>query len=103
MERNGSWFVYILHCADGTLYTGITTDIERRIREHEGRGGSGAKYLKGRSPLTLAFHHAVPDRSVASKLEYRIKSLSRVEKQLLIKGDLAVQKLLETALPDGAN
>ena len=93
---NGSaWFVYVLRCGDGTLYTGISTDVERRIREHEGIADKGAKYLKGRAPLSLAFQYAVADRSTASKLEYRIKRLSRDEKEALIGGDFELHKLLE--------
>lgn len=93
-DYSGDWTVYILRCADNTLYTGITTDVDRRIREHEGEGGVGAKYLKGRAPLALAFQWAVNDRSAASKLEYRIKSLSRGDKQALINGELNVECLL---------
>ena len=76
------WFVYIVECADGTFYTGITTDLERRVNEHD--GGTGARYTRGRRPVVLRYHESLPDRSRASAREYRIKALSRAGKQRLI-------------------
>ena len=80
MEK--SWFVYILHCADDTLYTGITTDIDRRIAEHN--EGIGAKYTRGRGPVTLSHFETLPSKSDALKREAAIKKLSREEKLSLI-------------------
>ena len=77
-----SWHLYILKCSDGTLYTGITTNIERRLAEHE--SGAGAKYTKGRAPLELVYSEECPNRSVASKREIEIKSLSKEQKQEII-------------------
>ena len=77
------WYVYILECSDGTLYTGITTDIERRILTHN--KGKGAKYTKVRLPVVLRVLFEAEDRSKASKEEYRIKQLTRLEKIQLIK------------------
>ena len=77
--------VYIIRCADDTLYTGIAVDVERRIGEHES-SPRGAKYLKGRGPLKLMFSQVVGDRALASRFEYRVKKLSRLEKQALIDG-----------------
>ena len=76
------WTVYILQCADGTLYTGITNDLERRIAEHE--AGQGAKYTKGRGPLQLVYQEACEDRGLASKRENEIKSLDRKAKLALV-------------------
>ncbi|HEY9036795.1 MAG TPA: GIY-YIG nuclease family protein [Pseudomonadales bacterium] len=76
------WFVYLLHCADGTYYTGITTDLERRVREHNGRS-RGARYTRARQPVTLVYHEPAADRSAASQREYVIRTLSRTEKQRL--------------------
>ena len=76
------WHVYILKCSDDTLYTGITTDIKRRFAEHE--AGIGAKYTKGRSPLTLIYSEECKDRSLASKRELEIKSLSKKQKLALL-------------------
>lgn len=77
-----SWTVYILRCADGTLYTGITNDLERRVAEHE--SGQGAKYTKGRGPLQLVYQESCQGRGLASKRETQIKSLNRKAKLLLV-------------------
>ena len=79
------YFLYILQCADQTLYTGITTDLDRRIKEHNS-SKLGAKYTKIRRPLKLVYSQQFTDRSEASKEESRIKKLSRQQKiNLLIK------------------
>lgn len=75
-------WVYILQCADGTLYTGWTTDTEKRLAAHN--AGKGAKYTKSRLPVKLAYREPFPDKSRALKREYRIKQLTRREKQILI-------------------
>ncbi len=76
------WTVYILQCADGTLYTGITNDLERRVAEHE--AGQGAKYTKGRGPFQLVYRERCEDRGLASKRESEIKSLDRKAKLALV-------------------
>ena len=76
------WYVYILRCGDGTLYTGITDDIPRRLAAH--RAGKGAKYTRGRGPLELVYQERVPDKSAALRREYQIKRLTRQEKEQLI-------------------
>ena len=76
------WHVYLIRCADGSLYTGITTDVERRLAEH--RAGKGAKYLRGRGPLELAYSRPIGDRAAASREEARIKRLSKAAKETLI-------------------
>ena len=77
------YYVYILSCSDDTLYTGITTDIKRRIDEHN-HSEKGAKYTKVRRPVTLVYSEESEDRSSASKREYAIKKLSREKKLELI-------------------
>ena len=77
------WFVYILRCSDGTLYTGITTDVEKRFAAHS--SGKGAKYTRGRGPLELVYCDECGDHSAALKREAQIKKLSREEKEKLIK------------------
>ncbi len=72
------WYVYILECADNTLYTGITTNITRRMSEHE--SGKGAKYTKGRAPLKLIYTEECDNRATASKRENAIKAMPREEK-----------------------
>ncbi len=78
------WYVYILRCGDGTLYTGVTDDVPRRLAAH--RSGKGAKYTRGRGPLELVYQEEVPDKSAALKREIEIKRLTRQEKERLIKG-----------------
>ena len=77
------WYVYILRCGDGTLYTGITDDIPRRLAAH--RSGKGAKYTRGRGPLELVYQEQVPDKSAALRREIQIKRLRRAEKERLMK------------------
>ena len=85
------WQVYILKCADKTLYTGITTDLERRVGEHNS-SDLGAKYTSARRPVRLVYVADFPDRSLASKEEARIKNLSRAEKLDMIKKYVSIKK-----------
>ncbi len=78
------WYLYILRCGDGTLYTGITTDVEKRLEAH--RSGKGAKYTRGRGPLELAYREVCGSHSDALKRELAVKALPREEKQALIAG-----------------
>ncbi|QOP43187.1 GIY-YIG nuclease family protein [Sulfurimonas sediminis] len=78
------YYVYILQCSDNSLYTGITTDLKRRISEHN-HSEKGAKYTKIRRPVRLVYNEEHTDRSSASKREYEIKKLSRSEKLKIIK------------------
>jgi putative endonuclease len=77
-------YVYILECKDGTYYTGYTNDLDKRIKAHQ--EGKGAKYTRGRAPVKLLFEKGYETKSEALKAEYRIKSLSRLEKEGLIGG-----------------
>lgn len=81
MEKQ--WVLYILECGDGTLYTGITDDLSRRLKAHS--QGKGAKYTRGRGPLKLRYVESCADHSAALKLEYRMKQRTRVEKLALIR------------------
>lgn len=74
--------VYVIECADGTLYTGYTTDVERRLKEHN--AGTGAKYTCGRTPVSLAYTESFETQSSAMAREYAIKQLSRSEKETLV-------------------
>ena len=80
MEKQ--WVLYILECGDGTLYTGITDDLEKRFEAH--CSGRGAKYTRGRGPLTLRYRESCADHSAALRREYAVKQLSRGEKLALI-------------------
>ncbi|SBW06392.1 conserved hypothetical protein [uncultured Eubacteriales bacterium] len=81
-----AYYVYILRCEGDSLYTGITTDLERRFSEHAGRGGRGARYTASHRPIRFEAAWAAPGRAEASRLEYRIKELTRPEKERLISG-----------------
>jgi len=81
-----NWMVYIVRCSDDSLYTGVTTDAERRVNEHNGQGGKGkgAKYTRVRRPVFLVYSEYCNDRSDACKRESAIKKMSRNQKLLLL-------------------
>lgn len=86
MEETGShWWLYMLRCADGTLYTGITTDVERRLAEHN--SGKGAKYTRSRRPVEVVYREPCPDKSAALRREIAVKRLSRAQKCKLMEGN----------------
>lgn len=82
-ESKPRWFVYILSCSDGSLYTGITTDLKRRITQHNSKNG-GAIYTRGRQPVNLVYFEETHSRSLASKRELSIKKLPLTRKRSLI-------------------
>ena len=84
--------VYILRCADGSLYTGIAVDVARRLDEHR-HGARGAKYLRGRLPAELVFECPAGDRAAAQRLERRVKRLSKPQKEAIVAGALRVDRL----------
>ncbi len=80
------WYVYMVRCRDNSLYTGITTDIKRRLEQHRGERKGGAKYLRGKAPLVLVYRKRIGTKSCALRREYMIKKMSRQQKSKLIKG-----------------
>ncbi|MCI1722653.1 MAG: GIY-YIG nuclease family protein [Lachnospiraceae bacterium] len=80
--KKGVNYTYILKCADGSLYTGWTNDLAKRVEDHN--AGRGAKYTKGRGPVTLMYYEAFPTKEEAMSREYAIKQLTRDEKLKLI-------------------
>ena len=78
------WHVYMVHCSDGTLYTGITNDLEKRIEAHNS-GKDGARYTRSRRPVKLVYSEQVESKSAAARLEYQIKGLPRSKKKRLVK------------------
>ncbi|WP_128477041.1 GIY-YIG nuclease family protein [Halorussus pelagicus] len=78
-------WVYVIECADGSFYTGYTTDVERRVREHD--RGEGAKYTRGRTPVELVHSERFESKSGAMSREYEIKQLSRRQKERLVERD----------------
>jgi len=79
------WFVYMVRCADDSLYTGIATDVDRRVEEHNSTGNLAAKYTRARQPVKLVYSESVESRSEASKREYHIKKMTKLAKEKLIK------------------
>ncbi len=89
-ERDFS--LYIIRCADGSLYTGIAIDVARRIKEHES-DPRGAKYLRGKGPLQLEYQERIGNRSAALQVEYRVKNLCRSAKESLVAGRMTLADL----------
>ena len=80
-----AWYWYLVRCRDNSLYTGVSTDVDRRFAQHQGGGNAGSRYLKGRGPLSLVFQKHLGTKSLALKVERRVKRLSKVSKEKLIK------------------
>lgn len=91
------WYVYMVRCRDGSLYTGIATDVERRFAEHQ--DNRGAKYLRGRGPLALVFKQRIGQRGQALKVEQNIKRLPRHVKERLIQTGTGLEELLADSKP----
>ena len=83
LEYGNGWFLYALRCADGTLYAGVTTDLARRVAQHN--GGRGARYTAGRRPVQLLAAWHFPDRGAAQRAEASFRRLSRAQKLALLK------------------
>lgn len=81
-QLQNSHYIYVVECSDGSLYTGYTTNVERRLEEHN--DGEGAKYTRGRLPVKLRYQESFKSRSLAQKREYQIKQLPRFKKEELI-------------------
>ena len=88
---DSSWFVYMVRNAKGDLYTGITTDLDRRLQEHRSGASKGAKALRGKGPLTMVWTQSAENRSQASKLESHIKRLTKHAKERLVAGMQVVE------------
>jgi len=89
------WHLYLIRCRDGTLYTGITTDVARRFAEHQGTGDTGAKYLRGRGPLVLVFTKKLGSRSLALGVESKVKKLSKTRKKELIRTGKLIEVIIK--------
>jgi len=77
------WFTYLLRCSDNSLYAGVTTDLKRRLFEHNNSNKLGAKYTRVRRPVSLAYAENNPNRKIACQREYQLKKLSKVKKEQL--------------------
>ena len=93
MTTNAPWFVYFLRCNDNSLYAGITTNIERRLHQHN-HTKLGAKYTRAKRPVTLTYIEIAADKSTASKREYQLRKLTKIQKEQLVSAHLAKQKAL---------
>jgi len=82
VEQSPAWFIYLVRCHNGNLYTGISTDVARRFSEHQ--AGKGAKYLRGKGPLQLVYQRKIGSRSKALKAEIMVKKMSRQAKEKMI-------------------
>jgi putative endonuclease len=93
------WYIYVVRCNDDSLYTGITTDVERRLAEHE--SGRGAKALRARGPLRLELQVPVGSRGAALRVEARIKRLRKAQTERLLGDAESLRELIETARGQG--
>jgi len=89
------WHLYLIRCRDGSLYTGITTDVARRLAEHQENKGAGAKYLRGREPLVLVFQKKLGSRSMALGVESKVKKLSKARKEELIRANTRIDEIIK--------
>jgi len=89
------WHVYLVRCGDGALYTGIATDVDRRLAEHQ--EGKGAKSLRGKRPLQLVLAREIGDRALAMRVEHRIKKLPKARKERLVEERGAIEQLVAGA------
>ena len=88
------WSVYLIRTAANQLYCGVTTNVERRFVEHQSKP-QGAKFLKGKGPLSLAWSEEIGDKRMAMQVEYRIKQLPKKKKEQLVAGDYSVADLID--------
>ncbi len=89
------WHLYLIRCHDGSLYTGITNNVARRFAEHQGKGDTGAKYLRGRGPLMLVFDKKIGSRSLALGVESKVKKLSKDRKEALIRDNTRIDDIIK--------
>jgi len=91
------WYLYMIRCRHGSLYTGIATDVESRLADH--RANKGAKYLRGRGPLKLVFKKRIGKKGRALKVERKVKNLARHQKEALVKTGAGIEALLGDSKP----
>lgn len=90
----------MIRCKGGSLYTGITTGVKRRFQEHQGSDGRGAKYLRGKSPLKLVLKKKIGDKSLALKVEGKIKKLTKIKKEMLVDGKIRIRTIKQEIMSD---
>ena len=93
------WYLYLVRCHDGSLYTGISTDVARRFAQHQGESSAGSKYLKGRGPLALVFKKKLKSKSLALRVERKVKELSKARKEELIRTKKHIEVIIKQVEP----
>lgn len=94
------WHLYVIRCGDGSLYTGVTTDVRRRLAEHASGGRRSARFLRGRGPVELVLEHPVGARGTALRLERCIKRLPRARKEFLVARPEGIEALIDSLEDD---
>ncbi len=89
------WYLYMVRCADGSVYTGVSTDVQRRWKEHQRGGSRAARYLRTRRPVDLIFSAMIGDKGAALRAEHAIKQLEKQQKEALAVGAVALQVILD--------
>ena len=89
------WYLYVVRCHDGSLYTGISTDVARRFAQHQRAGSAGSNYLKGKGPLTLVFQKNLGSRGLALRVESKVKKLSKAKKEALVKNQKHIEVIIK--------
>lgn len=89
------WSVYILRCGNGALYTGVTTDVPRRVREHQSGGRRAARFTRAFAPVELAYHCPIGTKRMACRIEYRIKQLPREKKEWIVSRNVSMERLIK--------
>jgi putative endonuclease len=95
MTAENNWSLYLIRTRDGAIYTGIATDVDRRLEEHRKGGSRGSKYLRHRGPLELVYRVQVGDRSLAQRLEAQLKQCSKTDKEKIVTSRPDRERLLE--------
>jgi len=90
-----TWYLYLIRCKDNSLYTGITTDVRRRVKEHQGNDRKGSKYLRGKGPLKLVLKKKIGNKSLTSKVEAKVKNLPKDKKEMFVKGKINIKEIID--------
>jgi putative endonuclease len=93
-NKTKDWFVYILHCGNGALYTGVTTDVRRRIKEHKQNGRRSARFTRAFAPVELVYSCRVGAKNLAYRIEYHIKKLPRSKKAIVVANNFSNESLM---------
>jgi putative endonuclease len=93
LPKMKDWFLYLIRCKHGRLYTGITTNVERRFAEHARNDKKGAKCLRGKAPLMLVMKKKIGSRGMALKIEARVKKLPKIKKEMFVDGKIKTKEL----------